>query len=184
MTAESTPGTAIEARGAQPLRAQLALCGLIAFISAWLAAYAPEQSRFAIFALMSVVCGTLLDVPNDLPLRRLAAYCLLIEAGLIAGVLGWVTVYDWQADGALFLVLTSLALGLVAYPLLVLCCVARPATIDLAGRLLAFAQVAHESGFRLGPVAKMVVVVIMGLAGVSLTDLPELVRSILAGGDQ
>lgn len=183
MTAESSPGTAVEAHRTQPLRAQLALCCLIAFLSAWLTAYAPEQSRFIIFALMAVICGTLLDVPANLPLGRLAAYCLLIEGGLLAGVLGWVSVYDWDGGAGLGLAVSSVGLGLVAYPLLVVCCIARPATIDLAGRLFAFARLAHESGFRLGPVAKLVLIGIMGVAGIGLTDLPALFRSIIEGAN-
>ena len=163
---------------ATPLRAQISLCALIAFVFTWLSTYAQGEYQLLVLFFMAIICGTILDIPPNESVRKILVYCMPIQVSCVAGISTWYLVHNaGQYDNSVYF--TSVGLSLAAYPMLIICCLARPAIVETGSQLFRFATAAKEAGFHLNLWTKIVVSMITTILAAGTTQFPMVAANVV-----
>jgi hypothetical protein len=184
MTLEPSHGpvsleTDVILRHVAPIRAQLALCSLFAIVLGLFFPTTSSPGNTLVLVALALLCGTLLDIPTDLPLRKILIYCVPIQICTSVGVFMWCSIYLFGGPQDPSLYISNIGLSLMTYPMLVVCCLARPATVDLFSNIWGFLLSAQKSQIDIGKPMKVLFAIGLAVLGIRETSLPDiLLRSL------
>ncbi len=161
------------------LRAEIALCCLLGLVCAGLIAYAPHWNRLLVSVLFAALCGIIIRVPECMTVGRIALLCLPVGLSVLLGIVLWfaiLTYPDPPTGSDLYDLLILSFFAIFAYPMLLVGCLARPATVRLLNDLLGIVERMDQRG---GLILKVVLFLSLSAAGIGVTDLPNVLLAIL-----
>ena len=160
------------------LRSEVALCCLLGLVCAGLIAYAPHWNRLLVSVLFAVFCGIIIRVPDSMTVGRIALLCLPVGLSVILGIALWFVIltYPDKPSGSDLYDLAILSFfAIFVYPILLVGCLARPATVRFLDNLLGIVERMIQ---RDGRILKFVVLLSLSATGIGLSDLPNIVAAI------
>ena len=157
------------------LRAQVAFCCMMAFTFAWLVAYALDENKILVVIILAVLCGLILDFPQTISLKKIAVYCIPVEISVILSMVLGYLIFNIGKDYEKDMILIFLSIAGLTYPLLIVCCIARPVSINVLSSTFEFVG---NSGLHLSIFAKTLVTVVLMIFGIGQTDLLDVVQKV------